>query len=394
MGLRPNIQGIPWRTKICADVSMSNKKGLLVQGGTTRVSRGGRIDGIVVDYNLDRDGFTSGGLGTDTDGNAFSLHCVFGGQYTNIVALSGHKHCFDILAKDYNRTGTPFIYNDPHTLVSENIWVDNIYAFGFGDDGISTHGARNISGGYVFGAFGRATDSTGNSNAAEVDDFSDGISLGVVEGIFAYRAFECKGHDDAAPAQNISVGEIKAKHCSQISIRHIGHGVAGHPSLGSGGIKIGTIFFTAPLYYEMGTGPGSDVQALYAYAYKDINIEQIHASSDGCADQITTQVVQFDNGAHSPRIGYLNLNDFNQASEALDITNDVTGTVMVGSLSVIDSATDKAVEISNGPHVILGSYLIENSGPTGTAAIYGFTDKVIVGAGRSSGYIADQDIAN
>ena len=140
----PNIQGIIGKSTIKADNSMNNTKPLLVQGSKDNQSIGGRIDGLIVDYNVDRTS-SSGGLSEDTDGNAFSLHNVQGGRYTNITAMSGRKHGFDILGNTYNRTGIAYSFNQRHNLTSRNIHIDNIIAIGNGDDGFSTHGAESVS---------------------------------------------------------------------------------------------------------------------------------------------------------------------------------------------------------------------------------------------------------
>ena len=140
----PNIQGVIGKSTIKADSTMSNVKPLMVQGSKDNQSFGGRIDGLIVDYNVDRTS-DSGGLSEDTDGNAFSLHNVQGGRYTNITAMSAFKHGFDILGNTYNRSGTASSFNQRHNLTSRDIYVDNIIAMGNGDDGFTTHGAESVS---------------------------------------------------------------------------------------------------------------------------------------------------------------------------------------------------------------------------------------------------------
>ena len=200
----PNIQGVIGKSTIKADSTMSNTKPVIVQGSKDNQSIGGKIDGLIVDYNVDRTS-SSGGLNEDTDGNAFSLHNVQGGRYTNIIGMSARKHGFDILGNTYNRSGSSGTYNQRLKLTSRDIYVDNIIGMGNGDDGFSTHGAEYITGGYVWGEFARATYSTSNSNGIEIDDYSRYINIEDAGGRFAHRAVEIKGHGDAHPAEHIHI---------------------------------------------------------------------------------------------------------------------------------------------------------------------------------------------
>ena len=70
----PNIQGVIGKSTIRADASgMNNELCVMLQGKEDQLSIGGRIDGLIVDYNMERTA-TDGGLEQSSDGDAFALH--------------------------------------------------------------------------------------------------------------------------------------------------------------------------------------------------------------------------------------------------------------------------------------------------------------------------------
>ena len=379
----PNIQGVIGST-IKADSTMSNVKPLMVQGSKDNQSFGGRIDGLIVDYNVDRTS-DSGGLSEDTDGNAFSLHNVQGGRYTNITAMSAFKHGFDILGNTYNRSGTASSFNQRHNLTSRDIYVDNIIAMGNGDDGFTTHGAEYITGGYVWGEFGRASYSPTNSNGIEIDDFSRYINIEDAGGRFAHRAVEIKGHDDALPAEHIHIGRVFSEHCAMgLTIRHLGHDES-TITPGAGDIRIEEVYVRAPVDWSLGTGI-SQAQAGLVYAYDRVSIGNFIGRNEGAVGVVTTQVLQVINGANNFNADRVDVVGFSSALEAIDMSGITTGTAMYGSVRIDNSATDKAFEISDGVDVVLSSFSINKSGTAGNTGIYIHAGHAGLGTGFVTGY--------
>ena len=380
----PNIQGVIGKSTIKADSTMSNVKPLMVQGSKDNQSVGGRIDGLIVDYNVDRTS-DSGGLSEDTDGNAFSLHNVQGGRYTNITAMSAFKHGFDILGNTYNRSGTASSFNQRHNLTSRDIYVDNIIAMGNGDDGFTTHGAEYITGGYVWGEFGRASYSPTNSNGIEIDDFSRYINIEDAGGRFAHRAVEIKGHDDALPAEHIHIGRVFSEHCAMgLTIRHLGHDES-TITPGAGDIRIEEVYVRAPVDWSLGTGI-SQAQAGLVYAYDRVSIGNFIGRNEGAVGVVTTQVLQVINGANNFNADRVDVVGFSSALEAIDMSGITTGTAMYGSVRIDNSATDKAFEISDGVDVVLSSFSINKSGTAGNTGIYIHAGHAGLGTGFVTGY--------
>ena len=380
----PNIQGVIGKSTIKADSTMSNVKPLMVQGSKDNQSFGGRIDGLIVDYNVDRTS-DSGGLSEDTDGNAFSLHNVQGGRYTNITAMSAFKHGFDILGNTYNRSGTASSFNQRHNLTSRDIYVDNIIAMGNGDDGFTTHGAEYITGGYVWGEFGRASYSPTNSNGIEIDDFSRYINIEDAGGRFAHRAVEIKGHDDALPAEHIHIGRVFSEHCAMgLTIRHLGHDES-TITPGAGDIRIEEVYVRAPVDWSLGTGI-SQAQAGLVYAYDRVSIGNFIGRNEGAVGVVTTQVLQVINGANNFNADRVDVVGFSSALEAIDMSGITTGTAMYGSVRIDNSATDKAFEISDGVDVVLSSFSINKSGTAGNTGIYIHAGHAGLGTGFVTGY--------
>ena len=204
----PNIQGVIGKSTIRADsTDMDNELCVVVQGKQGELSVGGRIDGLIVDYNIERTS-TTGGLEESSDGDAFALHNVQGGRYTNITCMSARKHCFDILGDTYNRSGSTRVYNQRHNLTSRDIYVDHIKCMGMGDDGFTTHMCERITAGYVHGEFSRGTYSGRNSNAVEIDDLTRYVTILHASGRFVHKAVEIKGHSDTYAAEHLSLIHI------------------------------------------------------------------------------------------------------------------------------------------------------------------------------------------
>ena len=392
----PNIQGILGKSTIKADSTMTNVKPLMVQGSKDNQSVGGRIDGLIVDYNVDRTS-SSGGLSEDTDGNAFSLHNVQGGRYTNITAMSARKHGFDILGNTYNRSDSSGTYNQRHKLTSRNIYVDNIIGMGNGDDGFSTHGAEYITGGYVWGEFARASYSAANSNGIEIDDYSRYINIEDAGGRFAHRAVEIKGHNDAHPAEHIHIGRVFSEHCAMgLTIRHLDHD-SSTITPGAGDVRIEEVYVRAPVDWSLGSGI-SECQAGLVYAYDRVSIGNFIGRgaymNDNAVGVVTTQVLQVFDGANNFKADSVEIVGFTSASECIDMSGISTGYAMYGSIRLDDSATDKAVEISDGVDVVIGNYAITKTGDVGTTGIYGFTGHVTTGDGVVKGYATAKSTSN
>ena len=388
----PNIQGVIGKSTIKADSTMSNTKPVIVQGSKDNQSIGGKIDGLIVDYNVDRTS-SSGGLNEDTDGNAFSLHNVQGGRYTNIIGMSARKHGFDILGNTYNRSGSSGTYNQRHNLTSRDIYVDNIIAMGNGDDGFSTHGAEYITGGYVWGEFARATYSTSNSNGIEIDDYSRYINIEDAGGRFAHRAVEIKGHGDAHPAEHIHIGRVFSEHCAMgLTIRHLDHDES-TITPGAGDVRIEEVYVRAPVDWSLGSGI-SECQAGLVYAYDRVSIGNFIGRCEGADKQVTTQVLQVISGANNFNADRVDIVGFTSALEGVDMSGITTGYAMYGSIRIDDSSTDKAVEISDNVDVVIGSYAISKTGTPGNTGIHGYSGHIQVGAGVVKGYSTATDTSN
>ena len=391
----PNIQGVLGKSTIRADASgMNNEKALIIQGTKDNQSFGGRIDGLIVDYNIERTS-TTGGLETNSDGSAFVLHNVQGGRYTNITTMSARKHGFDILGNTYNRSETNYTFNQRHNLASRNIYVDQIKCMGNGDDGFTTHGAEYITGGYVWGEFSRATFSSSNSNAVEIDDFSRYINIKDAGGRFVHRVVEIKGHADAAAAEHIYIGRIFAEHCNRgLDIRHLSHDES-TISPNDGDVIIDNFYFRAPLKYHASVASGSalaniDPQAAFIYAYDRVQIGNFTARCEGADNVITTQVLQINGGGTNFFINRLELFDFSLATQGVDFYSGSTGYSMINSVRIHNTGTAEAIDVDNSTDLIIASYAIDKSSGTRTLGIGGHSG-VKIGVGTISGYNTDKD---
>ena len=319
----PNIQGVIGKSTIRADSDdMDNELCVVVQGKQGELSVGGRIDGLIVDYNIERTS-TTNGLEESSDGDAFALHNVQGGRYTNITCMSARKHGFDILGNTYNRSGSNYTFNQRHNLTSRDIYVDHIKCMGMGDDGFTTHMCERITAGYVHGEFSRGTYSGRNSNAVEIDDLSRYVTILHASGRFVHKTVEIKGHGDTYAAEHVYINRIHAEHCNRgLEIRHINHG-SNTVSPSNGDVIIDNFYYRCPLAYHgavtstvgdnylNGSGlKDLDPQASMVYSYDGVQIGNYTARCEGSdardpspTNVIKTQVMQVGGGGTNYHVG-------------------------------------------------------------------------------------------
>ena len=409
----PNIQGVIGKSTIRADASgMNNEKALIIQGTKDNQSFGGRIDGLIVDYNMERTS-TTGGREDSSDGDAFALHNVQGGRYTNITCMSARKHGFDILGNTYNRSGTDLVFNQRHNLTSRNIYVDQIKSMGNGDDQFTTHGAEYITVGYVHGEFSRSSYGTSgkNSNGIEIDDFSRYITVKNASARFVHKAVEIKGHGDALAAEHLYIGRIVGEHCNRaLEIRHIDHG-SSTISPSAGDVIIDNVHYSKPLPYhgdvtstESITGTGVDnsgsglaVQAAFIYSYDRVQIGNFTARAEGAENVCQGQILEISGGGTNFFCNRVELSNFSSADEGIQFRNGTTGYSMFGSVRIHNTGTDHGIDIDSGTDVIIASYAIDKTGslaPSGSLTGKGIEGHsgVKLGVGTISGYATSIDI--
>ncbi len=402
----PNIQGVIGKSTIRADASgMNNEKALIIQGTEDNLSFGGRIDGLIVDYNMERDhSVDSGGLNTSSDSNAFALHNVHGGRYTNITCMSARKHGFDILGNTYNRSGSTRVYNQRHNLTSRDIYVDQIKCMGNGDDQFSTHGAEYITIGYVHGEFSRASYTDKNSNAIEIDDLSRYITVKNASGRFVHKAVEIKGHGDALAAEHVYIGRIVGEHCNRaLEVRHISHG-SSDISPSAGDVIIDNVHYSKPLQYHgsvtstesiSGTGvdnsgSGLAAQAAFIYAYDRVQIGNFTARAEDAENVCQGQILEISGGGTNFFCNRVEISNFSSATEGIQFRNGTTGYSMFSSVRIDNTGTAHGIEIDSGTDVIIASYAIEKTSGTRTLGISGHSG-VKLGAGTINGYTTDKN---
>ena len=405
----PNIQGVIGKSTIRADASgMNNEKALIIQGSKDNQSFGGRIDGLIVDYNMERTS-TTGGREESSDGDAFALHNVQGGRYTNITCMSARKHGFDILGNTYNRSGTDYNFNQRHNLTSRNIYVDQIKCMGNGDDQFTTHGAEYITVGYVHGEFSRSSFGTSdkNSNGIEIDDLSRYITIKNASARFVHKAVEIKGHDDALAAEHVYIGRISGEHCNRaLEIRHIGHG-SSTISPSAGDVIIDNVHYSKPLPYhgnitstESITGTGVDnsgsglaVQAAFIYSYDRVQIGNFTARAEGAENVCQGQILEISGGGTNFFCNRVEISNFSSATEGIQFRNGTTGYSMFGSVRIHNTGTDHGIEIDSGTDVIIASYAIDKTFSTSSGKGIEGNSGTKLGAGTVNGYGTATDLS-
>ena len=177
-----------------------------------------------------------------------------------------------------------------------------------------------------------------------------------------------------------------------LTIRHLGHDES-TITPGAGDVRIEEVYVRAPVDWSLGNGI-SECQAGLVYAYDRVSIGNFIGRCESADNQVTTQVLQVYNGANNFNADRVDIVGFTSASECIDMSGITTGYAMYGSIRLDDSATDKAVEISDDVDVVIGSYAISKTGDVGTTGIYGYNGHIQVGTGVVKGYSTATNTSN
>ena len=394
---RPNIQGVANNTTIRADATMTNDKTVVLHGDMTRQVLGGCITGLTVDYNLDRDGHTTGSSGEDYEQNAITFLNILNGRYVDIAGLNGHKHAVDLTSTDYNRSGVTGTYNTPHTIACTGGWYENIFGAGGGDDCVTTHGTVNIYGDRWHGEFGRAT-YTGNSNGVELDDFCDGFFVHNLTARFC-SSIEFKGHGDAVPAKNIKIDSVRLQHGAQVIMRHIdtdpndSGSAPGSVVWSDMDCHIGLVEISDPVIFAP-NGESVEAACHRVYGTTGVTIDHLKVTSGLSFDTVGAgdEIVGYIWGADDVSIGRVEIKGFDQADEGVQISTSAGLNFNFGHVRIIDSCTNNGIEVGSvtGRRVVVGSYDLE--GVSGDNGIWGTAAQVKVGPGFVTGFTDGVDL--
>ncbi|WP_197914094.1 glycosyl hydrolase family 28-related protein [Listeria sp. PSOL-1] len=181
------------------------------------------IQGMTLDWNIERFGrderSATGGIAS----SGITLAHVAFALVRDMKIIDPGLHGVDVTSAYYSYGGD----GTRSRFSSRFIWIDQVEASGFGDDGITTHHSDSIliSNCYLHHPSGRAHQ-TGfsNSNGIEVDDGTEHCVLmnNLTEGCFG--GVEIKAHEKSSAASDTQiVGHLSHFDNRSFNFRHIGH---------------------------------------------------------------------------------------------------------------------------------------------------------------------------
>jgi len=232
------------------------------------------VQGLNLDWNVERLGAAEK---TSTWGNHSSCLTyanVTYGWVKQVNAINAGLHGFDITSTLYNYAGDGWRARRG----SKFVWLDGLTAFGFGDDGITTHHSNYIwiSNCHMCDPSGRAHQKGfSNSNGIEVDDGSRHVLLVNNSTARCFGGVEIKAHQNSSAASNVQiVGHLSVHDNRSFNFRHIGHHkMTDSESRTARNILAANLAAIAPIPTEL--YKGSTPRGLVVSAYQNVVINYI-----------------------------------------------------------------------------------------------------------------------
>ncbi|MDN6625749.1 MAG: glycoside hydrolase family 55 protein [Pisciglobus halotolerans] len=182
-----------------------------------------RIKNMTLDWNVERFNKKERTAAGGTTSSGITLAHVKFAVIQNVAIINPGLHGVDVTSVRYNYFGD----GKRSVLGSQYVWVDEVEAAGFGDDGITTHHSDDllITNSYLHHPSGRAH-KTGfsNSNGIEVDDGSQHVVLANNRTECCFGGIEIKAHQTSSAASDTQVIGHDSFHDNRAyNFRHIGH---------------------------------------------------------------------------------------------------------------------------------------------------------------------------
>lgn len=226
-------------------------------------------NGVIYDYELPSGGSLS---------NNIRYAGVTKGFIKDVKSYDSMLHGIDITC------GTDAYYNKgdgkrvPEEIESKHIWVENCETYGFGDDGITTHHSRYI---HISNCYSHSPKNFhGNSNAFEIDDGSQYVTMNDNTSYRTYSGLEIKAHTDSSASHGIVVNNhMSIKDCRSFNPRHIGHHHSTTDvSKTAKSVVLNNCISLFP--YKNGIYKDANPRAMVVSAYRNISINNFTAIGD------------------------------------------------------------------------------------------------------------------
>ncbi|MGX5789883.1 peptidase G2 autoproteolytic cleavage domain-containing protein [Staphylococcus equorum] len=259
-------------------------------------------------------------MGSNPSGGSLSSNIRFAGVtkgfVQNVKSYDPLLHCIDVTfaSDDYFYKGDGV--RVPEELESKYIWIENCEAYGFGDDGITTHHSRYL---FISNCYSHSPKPNhGNANAFEIDDGSQFVIMTANTSYKSYGGIEIKAHATSSASHGIVVnGHISIKDCRSYNPRHIGHHHATTDvSKTAKSIVLNDCIALFP--YKNGVYKNADPRALVISAYRNIAVNNFTAIGDSSFTSGQPAIaIQFMSG--NVVLNNININGFRNASADIKV---------------------------------------------------------------------------
>lgn len=234
------------------------------------------IEGMSLDWNVNRLNSNEKTASGGTYSSGITLAQVKYAVIRNVKVIDPGLHGIDVTSTLYNYSGDGLRARGG----SRYIWIDQIEASGFGDDGITTHHSDYIfiSNSYAHHPSGRShKKGYSNSNGIEVDDGSQHVTLVNNHTAFCFGGVEIKAHETSSAASDVQIiGHFSEHDNRSYNFRHIGHHQGEDPySKSAFGIRATFLAACYPQTTDLYTA--STPRALVVSAYQKVAIHHFFA---------------------------------------------------------------------------------------------------------------------
>jgi hypothetical protein len=276
------------------------------------------VDGLSLDWNVERLGDAAKTCTWGNHSSCLTFANVTFGWVKNVEAINAGLHGFDISASFYDYSGD----GNKARGSSRYIWLDQLNAFGFGDDGITTHHSENIfiSNCHLSDPSGRAhKKGFSNSNGIEVDDGSRNVWLKNNSTTRCFGGVEVKAHHNSSAGNNVHIlGHLSVNDNRSYNFRHIGHHKRTDPNSKTAYHILATnIISIAPIFTDL--YEGSSPRGLVISAYVHVAVNHFTLIGDPKYEYRNNPVIAIQYKARSICLRNVYIRDFRNASSDIRI---------------------------------------------------------------------------
>jgi Pectate lyase superfamily protein len=303
------------------------------------------VKGMSLDWNVERLGNVAKTCTWGNHSSCLTFANVTFGWVKDVEAINAGLHGFDISASFYDYSGD----GNKARGCSQYIWLDQLNAYGFGDDGITTHHSENIfiSNCHLSDPSGRAhKKGFSNSNGIEVDDGSRNVWLKNNSTTRCFGGVEVKAHHNSSAGNNVHIlGHLSVNDNRSYNFRHIGHHKRTDPNSKTAyHIQATNLISIAPVFTDL--YEGSSPRGMVISAYVHVAVNHFTLIGDPDYEYHNKPVIAIQYKARSIYLKNVYIRDFRSASTDIRIYGGEQHADQITLQNIkIDSSSPVAIDI-------------------------------------------------